>query len=549
MSVSKSSRFTRCRRIGVAAGIISTSIAASLVGFAPSANAAIGSTVAPGSVPNSATAQKLTITDSLTALYGAAPIVQLTGPGLAKAIDGTKTAGSNSTITATFDLADGGTTGGAPLGPGAYTLTVGDAVTILTSLDTIPLAITGPAPDPAGNSLAIETTGEEKTAVITSAADSTFATGDAVSFTDGTNTAVSGLTFTPSAITAKSLTGDFKASGAAVGTYNLVVTDTSGQKGICTDCVTVSAGPTAVQTLTATTTGPDTAALTWDPPADESAATFNGYDVVVSATSGASTTDSGIVVTQTAPTTDNAHPTGATVTGLTTGTTYYVSVTASDNLGTSPAATTSFASPFATSVTFDASVPQVVYGGKVTVSGLLLRTTASGDQAIGHATVYIVAKHNKSKAQVFRQLTTNGTGNFSTTFTPGKNATYAAYYGGKVSTAGHPGDVAAFSLGENINVAPKVTITSESKKSYHLGAFTLKGKVAPGARGQKVYLVLVDSLGNHKNLAYVTVGKGSTFKFHEAVLRKKGSYHVEVQIPAHGDFAAGKSKPVTLKRT
>ena len=165
------------------------------------------------------------------------------------------------------------------------------------------------------------------------------------------------------------------------------------------------------------------------------------------------------------------------------------------------------------------------------------------------APVYIVAKHRHTKAQVFRQLTTDGNGNFSTTFTPGKNATYAAYYAGRVSTANHPGDVPAFSLAVGINVAPKVTITKASKKSYHLGAFTVTGKVAPSARGQKVYLVLVDALGNHKNLAYVTVGKGSVFKFHEAVLRKKGSYNLQVQIPARGSFAAGKSKPFVLKRT
>jgi hypothetical protein len=495
------------------------------------------------------TSQQFTITgDTLAALYTLSPDVTMFGPGLPSAglepVTGS-VSDDATTIKATYDFSSLG----APLGPGAYTLAIGLKGLTSTKLDTVGVAVTGPTPDIAGNSLAIETTGDEPSATITSGT-STFATGDTVSITGSGGTAVSGLSFTTKTITAGTITGDFAAASAAVGTYDLNVTDTAGQKGTCTGCVTVSAGPTMPTNLVAVPTDSTDAVLAWGPPADEST-TLQKYTVVVSATSGATSTDSGISVLQPTGTTANPVPTGATVSGLVAGTTYFVSVTATDTDGTSPAATASFASPYSTTITYNTTKSQVTYGGKVTTGGQLVRFLSSGGaEPVSDATVYILAKSTAhAKIQLFRQLTTNSKGDFTTSFTPTANAIYAAYYGGKVGSAGTPGDIPAISIFQTIDVAPKVTISSHSAKSYHLGAFSVKGKVSPSSKGQKVYLVQVSELGVHKTLAYVTVGKGSKFSFHEAVLRKKGTYKVQVQIKKHGRHAAGKSKTFTLKRT
>jgi hypothetical protein len=510
------------------------------VGIAPAANAATG--VSPNPVANSAASQQLTITgDSLAVLYVADPAVVLYGPGVSSSgIAGTGTTDDGTTIKTTFDFAN---VGGAPMGPGAYTLSMGTSLTVSTKVDTVGLTVTGPAPDVTGNSLAIEPGGSENPVTLTSAADSTFATGDAVSFTDNTDAAVSGLAFTPATITASTMTGTFTAtSGVAPGTYNLVVTDTSGQKGTCTGCVSVMAGPSAVPNLTATPTSSTTATLTWDPPADESL-TLQGYNVVVSTDPNATQTDAGVTVS------GHGTSTGATVTGLTPGTVYHVSVTATDSAGTSPPSKTTFATPYPTAISMNVSAPVVVYGHSVTFNGLVDRTTSTSIQSISHATVYILVRHGKKKARVFRQLTTNSNGAYHVTFTPTSNATYAALYAGRAGTATSPGDSAALSILATVGVAPKITITSASKKSYHLGAFTVTGKVAPGSRGKRVYLATVDPLGNHKKIAYVTVGKGSKFRFHEALLRKKGTYHLQVLIAAHGQLSAGHSATFTIRRT
>ena len=126
------SSITRLHRFGLAAGVLGTSIAAAVVGFAPAADAA-GSTVSPPSVANSATAQKLVITDSNTTVYslGGGAVVALSGPGLTSAIDGIGTTVDTTagTVTTTFDLADAGKAGSAPLGPGSYTLSLGPKAT------------------------------------------------------------------------------------------------------------------------------------------------------------------------------------------------------------------------------------------------------------------------------------------------------------------------------------------------------------------------------------------------------------------------------------
>lgn len=198
------------------------------------------STVSPTSVANTATAAAVTVTDSLAPLYqnSGGVAVALVGPGSATTdnIAGTSVAISGNTITAAFDLVD---TNGFPADPGAYNLVItpadlGGVLPTGVGPESIPMTVTAKPPAPAVTLTVAP--GSSAAASITSTGDP-FAKGDTVS------TSNSGITFNQPKVTPTAITGTVTvASSVAPGTYQLLVTDTSGQKGSAS--ITVAVTPT-----------------------------------------------------------------------------------------------------------------------------------------------------------------------------------------------------------------------------------------------------------------------------------------------------------------
>jgi hypothetical protein len=499
------------------------------------------STASPTTFANTDTADVVTITDPAAMIYSllGGANVQIVGPGSATTdvINGSDTTIDTTagTITSTLDLDD---VEGLPADPGAYLMTISpvDTPGSPLPLDSVAVTVTADAPTPT----AALTVQPGQTAAATVGTSATpFAGGDVVSFTDATDAVVTGLTLASPSVTATSITGTLTAdSSVATGTYNLLVTDTDGQVGTCTGCVVVDNGPGPVSNLTATVTTSSGTTLTWTPPTTGPAVT--GYTVDVSKLSPATKVDAGITVTQTGTTPS------ATVTGLEGGTKYFVSVAATSAGGPGAGASTSFLTPYASTLTLVANPGSTTVGNSITLSGQLETIVGSTHTPLASTSVAIYYKNgDAAKASKLTTVTTDASGDYTHTFSPTRSAAYVAYYPGAAGTATTPGNSSAFSNAGSATVAPIVTLTGKISRHGKTFKLRLRGTVTPNEHGHKIHIYRFIKGVPHK-FGVVRLTGHSTYKFVAKGL-PGGTYHLQARIGPHAGNLRAKSDKLTAK--
>jgi hypothetical protein len=506
-------------------GIVLSSASA----LAPTPALAAAVTATPDHIPNTATAQEVDFNvGSNATLYSLGASVVMTGPGSGTdSYTGTNTSVSGSTVKATFNLVG---TGGLPAAPGVYAValkTLGGAIPLDTS------SVTVTALKPTINASAALPPGTTTPITIT-ATTNKFAKGDTVSFTPGTGT--TGLSISSVTVGATKITGTLHAAAdAGPGTYNVVVTDTAGDPpATCEGCVIVGTGPHAVTGLRASNVGPHSASLSWTPPTGSPAAT--GYQVVVSTSSTATTTDAGIKVTHT------PSAATATVSGLKQATKYYVTVTptSSDGPGTRSAPYSFFTSE-PSFLTFSHTLASLQYGMVLTLSGNL-STTDNAPLALQPIKLY--SKIGSGAATVLKIVKTTADGNYEYSFKPRHNASYVAYFPGAAGTSDSPAIGASIGKVFKGTVGQRITLKGTAK---HNGQWLqLSGKVAPNEAGRKV-TIYQKVHGNLHKFATAKLSPKSTYKKTFKHLGS-GRYALYAIIKPTALNTRGKSPKLTVTR-
>jgi hypothetical protein len=268
--------------------------------------------------------------------------------------------------------------------------------------------------------------------------------------------------------------------------------------------VTASTGPGSVTALTATPLTGTTAKLSWTAPTTTSPV-VTGYSVIVSKTTTATATDSGITVTQTGTTPS------ASVAGLTAGTKYYVTVAAKSADGNGPASVVNFTTPNATKLTLSATPAKPVGGEAITLAGQL-RKDGTTTAPLAGKTVGVFAKFAGASKYVLvgKGMTTAADGTYSEQYTPTKGGVYLAVFFGDAGSGGAPGDSVAVSNAVTEVPQPVLTLTGTGKAHGKHFTMHVKGKATPTEAGKKV-------------VVYRTV-HGTQTKFGKAQLSSKGKY-------------------------
>jgi hypothetical protein len=277
--------------------------------------------------------------------------------------------------------------------------------------------------------------------------------------------------------------------------------------------------------------GDGTLSVTWAAPSANGGAAVSSYTVTVAPHAGG---------TATTFTTPDATATSHTFGGLTNGTVYDVSVAANNSAGPSAATTGSATPRFASTLTIADTRHRVVYGTKITLSGLLTR---SDGQPVAGGSVRLFRTLDGRTAAVYRTLTTDGTGRWSTTFAPAFNASYFAGFVGDAAVS------PATSGAARTLVAPRVRIWSPLNRSTSSSASVLRvtGKVAPNKAGRVVVLYYVTRTHRLVKLTASRLSARSTF-----VLRyrlKRGTWHLRVVIGRSPGNVYGSSPTLTVRRT
>lgn len=294
--------------------------------------------------------------------------------------------------------------------------------------------------------------------------------------------------------------------------------------------------PNAVSGLAAASTV-GRATLTWKNPTDEDLATL---EVRMLQGTTAPTASTGSVVCPSAQL-----RTSCSVTGLSAGKSYALSVFATDRNANQSTGTsivlrgTALAPPAAKPAT-------LTYGARTAISGAL--KVGGSTAGVAGRTVTLHVQYQKPdrtygawSAAVGRASTGAG-GAYSIPHKTLRNARY------QVRFAGSGPDLGAVSGTRSVAVAPRVTATLSST-SIRLGkTATVSGLVAPRLAGRTVILQLRRSTGTWGNVAKVKLTATSTFRF-AVKPAKKGSYIYRVLLPAVAPYGLSTSPRRTLKVT
>ena len=114
------------------------------------------------------------------------------------------------------------------------------------------------------------------------------------------------------------------------------------------------------------------------------------------------------------------------------------------------------------------------------------------------------------------------------------------------SFAGDDQNATATSDPDHVVVAPRVTIAAPSHSAASR-RLVVTGTVSPDKSGRTVHLVAVSSKGARKDLGTTTLTGSSSYRF--AVKLGKGTWTLTVNIGASPGNAAGRSKPLKVRRT
>lgn len=303
--------------------------------------------------------------------------------------------------------------------------------------------------------------------------------------------------------------------------------------------VTKATGPAAVTGLTATPINGTSAAVKWTAPTGTDPV-VTGYSIIVSKTTTATATDSGITVTQTGTTTS------ASVSGLTAGTKYYVTVAAKSASGNGAAATTTFTTPYVSSLTLVTNPSSaIVGGGKLEMSGELDHMVSGAKTPLSGKTVGLLVKYtHATHSTKITTVTTDANGKYDFTFTPAGGGQFVAAFLGDAPTSTTPGDSYAVSNIATVTDTPAVTLSGTSKKSGKKHEFLkLKGTVSPNEQGKKVFIFSTGG-GADQKIGKARLGSNGKYALKKRV--KKGNYTLEARVKAHGALLAASSNSITL---
>ena len=282
--------------------------------------------------------------------------------------------------------------------------------------------------------------------------------------------------------------------------------------------------------ITAITPGDATIAVSWTAPTANGGAAVQSYRVTVTPHSG------GSAVSITTP---DAATTSHTFSGLVNGTTYDVAVAANNSAGRSAAATGSATPRFTSTLSIADTAKTVIYGSKITLSGVLKRSDGSG---VAGATVSLTRAFDGAAATAYRTVTTDSAGHWTITFAPGLNSAYAAAFAGNSSVA------PATSTSVRTTVGPRIIIRSPLNKSTSSVAKALKvtGIVSPNKAGKVVVLYYVTKTGKLVKLTAGRLSAKSTFALSYRL--KRGTWHLVVVIGRTPGNVPSSSKKLTVKR-
>jgi hypothetical protein len=502
-------------------------------------------TADPASFANTVTAQKVTVTTSVpSSLFLGGASIQLKGPGKgADAYTGTGTAaatGGSGSFTTTFNLV---TAAGLPAGPGTYALNANAFGSLTLASGTVTITGAAPAPNAVTSPLAVAAGGNTAVTI----PGKGFAKDESLSIARPGGAATD-VTFTENntTSTATSLAGTL-AVGAAVpaGVYDVKITDSAGQVGICRSCLQVTSGtatgPGPVGGLTATPTSANTATVSWNAPTTGTTAT--SYSVVVSTTS-ATTTDTGVTVTV------DSSTRSATVTGLKGTTTYFVAVRASDGTNTGPPATTELDTPNPSALSLQASHTSVVAGKQVKLSGLLVHSVGTNPASpLAGQQVVIAARSDTGKTTTVATVTTKSNGTYSFLIFPKTDAAYGAFYSGSNGGAGGVPDApAASNAFPKVMVAPLVVAAARHTTLTKHAKVTVHGTITPNESGRTVRLVRIDGTGKTHRVGSATLSAGSHFTITGRIPTTRGVYSLRALIGPRVGNVAGESAIIRVHR-
>jgi hypothetical protein len=224
--------------------------------------------------------------------------------------------------------------------------------------------------------------------------------------------------------------------------------------------ISVAEAPTVTSV---TGTSATSASIEWAPADEDGGLPRTGY--TVTASPGGATKSVG------------ADNTSTTMTGLTPGLAYTVSVTANNVLGASAPGSGTLSG---TGLTLNASTKQVTYGSAATLRGRL--TDSTGAPLANRTVALRRVVWPSATSLALANVVTDANGNFSTMVTPRAATVYTAAF------VGGPGLTGRMSAPASVALAPFIGLGVNDGSVRRGQTVTFSGTIAPDARGRTVYL-------------------------------------------------------------
>ena len=337
-------------------------------------------------------------------------------------------------------------------------------------------------------------------------------------FEYGTSTRYGSKTASTSAgsgTTASSVSAGIKSLKAATTYHYRLVAQNSSGKTFGADRSFSTVGAPSVQTGSAQAVGADLAVLTGSLDTKGRATTW-WFDYGTAASYGKSTSS------KSAGSAAGAQKVSATLTGLTPATTYHYRLVAKSDAGTTVGADETFVTA---GVTLTVLARQVVFGGRVTLSGIV-PTHQTGEQVVIYAQTY-----GGGSFQARSTVLTGLNGTWAFIAKPGIATTYEASWRGGMSAP------------VSIGVQPSIALRQTAKQRFVVHV--------AGARSFAGRLIQVQRRANGRwsTIKRIRLGARSRADFRVSLPKGRSTVRIAFSVNQAGaGFLGGKSRAITVKR-